>query len=238
MVNFTILDKDRPLNNVRLDTTVFLTLLSVVPAVARFREGKSVYVLNISGFGLTAATVYDLFTQMKKSIELYPSEKCLFGVPEMNYVKSKNVFSFRFFFEAFLPVLILEKVLKFFKLASSKVSMASSLRLFFMSNMLYSFFVSSDYRGSNDNQTYLIKEAHKYPGFQNLKEMFADKDETLCVHYAKGIRRYIFKEDDSTIPKARRRYKIIKAVSTIFKYGFLLVFVYFVLRFILRNVIQ
>lgn len=95
MVNFTILDKDRLLNNVRLDTTVFLSLLSVLPAVERFREGKSVYVLNISGFGITAATVYDLFTQMKKSIELYPSEKCLFGVPKMNFVKSKTVFSLR-----------------------------------------------------------------------------------------------------------------------------------------------
>lgn len=102
MVNFTILDKDRLLNNVRLDTTVFLTLLSVVPAVARFRAGKSVYVLNISGFGLTAATVCDLFTQMKKSIELYPSEKCLFGVPDMNYVSSKAVFSFRVSFLFFL----------------------------------------------------------------------------------------------------------------------------------------
>lgn len=95
IVNFTILNKDRLLNNVRLDTTVFLTLLSVIPAVARFREGKSAYVLNISGFGLTAATVCDLFTQMKKSIELYPSEKCLFGVPDMKYVRSKMVFCFR-----------------------------------------------------------------------------------------------------------------------------------------------
>lgn len=71
-----------------------------------------------------------------------------------------------------------------------------------------------------------------------MKEMLADKDEALCDYYAKGIRRHIFKEDDSTIPAARRRYRIIKGVSFSVKYGFLLLIAYFVLSFVFRRVFE
>lgn len=53
----------------------------------------------------------------------------------------------------------------------------------------------------------------------------ADKDEDLCDLYTKGIRRHIFKEDDSTIPRARRRYKIIKGVWVSLRCGFWLIVV-------------
>jgi alcohol-forming fatty acyl-CoA reductase len=143
-----------------------------------------------------------------ESMNKFPIKKAIWK-PHLTVTKSKIFYKLLYFFYHYVPAFFVDIILHF---KGSKISVMKIYSKVYFYMGLYAYFIEHTWNFSNEN----MQKVH-------LKMTKKDHQEFPCTvtteDYAPyvgdildGIRKYFFKETDSDLAGARRKYKILKVL--------------------------
>lgn len=163
-----------------------------------------------------------------RNIIEYPSAQ-LFRYPNGSFKDSKIINQICVFYDQLLPVYLLDFIQylfgkkRYFRRLYSKVESAVNVLEYFTTRQWY-------FKCSNViDLRKLMNEKEQKMFFFDVREI--DWDEYWCT-YVKGCRKFVLKEDESSLPEARKNLKRIKLYTNVFRVILICIFLMIIWKFI------
>ncbi|XP_055842634.1 fatty acyl-CoA reductase wat-like [Episyrphus balteatus] len=211
-------DPDMIPNQVSLDVVVRIAILSIWKA-ANDKIQKNPFICNITGELYPRYSIRRQLEIMKTIWKEIPYNK-MFWKPAVFATRNKMIYHIRFFLFQLFPAISVDTILM---LIGRKPILVKYQRIICGAMKGFQFFLSSPIVSGFSNMKMLSVESQKFPGFEAKNSFILDALEYGEI-VATSCRRFIFKEKDSDLPKAKTLYKWFWLADVIFKLFLLFIF--------------
>ncbi|CAD7078549.1 unnamed protein product [Hermetia illucens] len=181
-------------------------------------------VLNLSSSQIRTYSIETLSTINCELLEKYAFNKMLW-LPTFGLTQNIWYYYFRLYTLHVFPAIIFDTLIK---LSGRQPFFLHIQRRALASQRALQFFVFNDYMFFTKRLSILLEALKEYPDFRFDNLLHKTLHEIVEIS-VKGCRRYLVHEDDSSLPQAVRRYKIIKVADFIICRGFQCWLAYYIL---------
>lgn len=205
-------------NQICLDIVVKTAIISMWKTVCTKNE-RNPFICNMTGELYPGFTIGEQLEIMTDGWKRFPYNKMLWK-PSVHARKSEKIHFIEFIFLQLLPSMFFDLG---FRLMGKPPILAKYQRIIFNAISQFDFFLSRPIVTGYSNMEMLVLESKKFPEFE-AREMYIMSREEYGEIISMSCRRFLLKEKDSDLPKARKFYKILWWADMFLKLCLLVVF--------------